>query len=302
MWKTLHHGGRERRYLLHVPASCDGSRPAPLVLVFHGGGGGPETVRDRSAFAAKADAEGFIVAFPSGTGRFLRSLLLSWNAVHGCGPAREQNVDDVGFTRALVTAIESEHPIDRARIYAAGFSNGAMFCHRLAAEASDLVAAVAPVAGSAGGYLSEGSPLIMPPQPAHPVSVIAFHGTADPNVPYEGGHGPRAVEGLRIDIPVRESIEFWRKANDCDAEALTETSSSRLVYVTRYACPATGVEVVLYTIAELGHAWPSKEGRRPARWSVFGGLLERLATADPTCEVDATDVIWDFFERHPKKP
>jgi len=93
-----------------------------------------------------ADRETFVAVYPNGTGRF-GNRLLTWNAGACCAYAMSNNVDDVGFVRALVTKLTESIPIDRRRIYATGLSNGAMMSHRLAAEAADLIAAIAPVAG-----------------------------------------------------------------------------------------------------------------------------------------------------------
>jgi polyhydroxybutyrate depolymerase len=52
----------------------------------------------------------------------------------------------VDFVRALIGKVAEVVPVDRRRIYATGLSNGGMMAHRLAAEAAELIAAVAPVA------------------------------------------------------------------------------------------------------------------------------------------------------------
>lgn len=93
-----------------------------------------------------ADRESFIAVYPNGNGRFGKRLL-TWNAGTCCAYLVINNVDDVGFVRALVATLAEKVPIDRRRVYATGLSNGAMMSHRLAAEAADLIAAVAPVAG-----------------------------------------------------------------------------------------------------------------------------------------------------------
>ena len=60
-------------------------------------------------------------------------------------------------------------------------SNGGMMCYRLAAELSDRIAAIAPVAGTMA---------IAEAKPNRPVPVMHFHGTADRIVPFAGpGNG-----------------------------------------------------------------------------------------------------------------
>ena len=67
--------------------------------------------------------------------------------------------------------------VDPRRVYATGMSNGAMMCYRLAAELSDRIAAIAPVAGTMA---------IETCRPRRPVSVLHFHGTKDTLVLFEG--------------------------------------------------------------------------------------------------------------------
>src|SRR5207302_2556094 len=96
-----------------------------------------------SGMDAKAGQRGMVVVYPQGVGN-------SWNAGTCCGRAMDEHVDDVRYLRDLVREIESELCIDRARIYATGMSNGAIMSYRLACEASDIFAAIAPVDGAGG--------------------------------------------------------------------------------------------------------------------------------------------------------
>jgi polyhydroxybutyrate depolymerase len=143
---TLSYGGRERSAMVHVPPRAVEIRGLPVVLNFHGGGGHAGNEQEYSMMDRVADREIFVAVYPNGTGR-LSKRLLTWNAGTCCAYAVINNIDDAGFTRALVADLAQRISIDRLRIYATGLSNGAMMAHRLAAEAADLVAAVAPVAG-----------------------------------------------------------------------------------------------------------------------------------------------------------
>jgi polyhydroxybutyrate depolymerase len=146
--RKLTHDGLERSYILYVPPSIDWSQPIPLVFVFHGGTGNAESAIRMSGFNEVADQNGFLVAYPNGTGRLSDEKLLTWNGGDCCGYAQQKNVDDVGFTRAIVTDLQSLANIDTKRIYASGMSNGGILSQRLACEAADIFAAVAPVAGT----------------------------------------------------------------------------------------------------------------------------------------------------------
>ena len=270
-------GGTPRTYVLHLPNGGEPSKPAALVVVFHGGGGNAANAARMSGMDAKADREGFIVTYPNGTGGPL-GRFLTWNAWRCCGPALDKNVDDVGFVRAMVEKIAREHAVDRTRIYATGLSNGGMMTYRVACEAADIFAAIAPVAGALNTDDCRASA---------PVSVIVFHGTADRHVLFEGGVPATAFDRhKRVDNSVAFAVNSWAKRDGCAAEP--ERSKRGHVIHDTYRCPA-GVAVELYAIEGQGHAWPG--GEKGIR---FGNV------DPPTTEISATDLMWDFFAAHPR--
>ena len=274
--KILEVGDQDRTYLLHVPAKYDGEKLAPLVIVLHGGAGNASGTAKMTNFTAKADLEGFVVVYPYGTGRF-RNRLLTWNSGNCCAYAMDHDVDDVGFIRALIVRLESDLKIDPRRIYVTGLSNGGMMAYRLGCELSDRIAAIAPVAGALN---YEGC------HPAQPLSVVIFHGTADPFVPYNGGEPKQKFDTHpRADKPVSYAVSYWVKNNNCLPQAKRLEKGS--VTMDRYNGCKNGTEVVLYTIKGEGHTWPG--GRKWAFWA-----------AEPTHEVSATDAMWEFFAAHPK--
>ena len=75
--RTVEVGSLTRSYIVHVPSSYDGSKPMPVVLVFHGGGSNAEQMIRFCGLNEKADEVGFIAVYPSGTGRFPR--MLTWH-------------------------------------------------------------------------------------------------------------------------------------------------------------------------------------------------------------------------------
>jgi polyhydroxybutyrate depolymerase len=266
---------QERTYILHIPSSYDGSQVVPLVLSFHGGGGNAETEMRTSNFNPLADEKGFIVVYPNGDGR-LEDKLLTWNGGTCCGYAATNNMDDVGFVRALIAELESTYNIDPKRIYATGMSNGAIMSYRLACEASDLFAAIAPVSGTQN---------ISPCEPQDAVSIIHFHGTADQHVPYNGGIGDESLAGVTF-VSVQDSIQFWVKQDQCSPVPKTKTYDD--IQQDTYPNCSNGSAVELYTIVGGLHAWPG--ANRPG-W--IGG-------DQPTQSISATQLIWEFFQEHPK--
>ena len=272
-------GGRERTYRLHVPPA-HGRNALPLVIVLHGGGGNGENAARMAQMNRRADRDGFFVVYPDGTGP-MTGRLLTWNTWNCCGYAMNENVDDVGFVRALIHRLSGRYDIDRKRVYATGLSNGAMLSYRLGCELAEEIAAIAPVAGALN------TPSCAP---SEPVSVMIFHGTADEAVRYEGGIGSKRFPGAapRADRSVAEAVATWVRIDACDPAPRTETRGA----VTRqsYRDCRNGTEVVLYTIAGQGHAWP-------------GGIpgIRNGNVDPPTLEISATDLMIDFFLAHPKR-
>jgi polyhydroxybutyrate depolymerase len=269
--------GRKRAYLLHLPPSYDGKTRMPLVIVLHGGGGTAQYAQAMTGMSIKADSTGFIVVYPNGNGHLSDKNLLTWNSGNCCGYAMGHAIDDVAFIRALINELQSRLSIDATRIFATGISNGGMMCYLLACQLSDKIAAIAPVAGAMGMENC---------QPTQPVSAIIFHGTADEHVLFNGGKPLKQADNHpRIDKPVSFAVDFWIKANGCSAVPQKETKGN--IVKETYSNGKNGSEVVLYTIEGGQHAWPGGDRGWP------GGDV-------PTKELTATDVMWDFFVKHPK--
>lgn len=275
---TLTVGSTTRTYVVRTPANLTRNRPrVPLVIVLHGGGGNAANAETMTGFTEKARKEGFIVAYPDGSGT-LKTALLTWNAGHCCGYAMKQNVDDVAFVRALIDELVRTYPVDTHRIYATGMSNGGMMTHRLGIELSDRLAAIAPVVGTVFG---DEKP------PAHAVPALMINGALDQHVPPAGGppggRGSNAWDGTPT-RPTQEQGAFWAKADGC-GDAPNKADDDRKT-LWRYPCPS-GRDVTLILVKDNGHAWP-------------GGQPGSRQGDRPSTAIDATDVIWDFFKAHAK--
>ena len=179
-----------RSYRVHVPASYSGSDPVPLVLSIHGANSSAFEQEVYSGFSTKSDNEGFIVAYPEGS-------IAAISFVHfNAWQLTVNEPDDVAYMNAILNQLAGQLCLDQSRVYSAGMSNGAMMSVRLACSLSHRIAAIAPVAGA---YYPADSLLINPnetcPDTA-PRPIIAFHGTADDTVPYNGG-GPASSTASR---------------------------------------------------------------------------------------------------------
>ncbi|MBW2457059.1 MAG: prolyl oligopeptidase family serine peptidase [Deltaproteobacteria bacterium] len=225
---TIQFGGIERQYDLQVPLSYDHSAPIPLVLDFHGYMSDNWQQAFISGFADKSQDEGFAVAWPNGFG-----VSKSWNAGdYCCGQAQSQGLDDVGLAKAIVQQISDAMCIDPKRIYATGISNGGALSHRLACEAADVFAAVAPVA-----YPLDFNPLSQC-QPSRPIAVMHLHGLTDPLVLYGGGLNS---------VPVVDSFAYWAQANTCSDAAEVSYSKGNSECLTHDSCDGA-VEVTLCSV------------------------------------------------------
>jgi len=267
--RSLVFAGIERTYVLHIPTGYDAARPTPLVLAFHGVGLNAEEMIRISGLSKQSDTSGFIVVYPNGTGESK-----SWNGGHCCGEAAKNNVDDVGFTRALIDHLAASINIDLRRVYATGFSNGAIMVYRLACELSDRIAAFGPV--SATQILDDQSVC----RPARSVPIIHFHGTADRLNPYEGA---TTSAGFKF-VSVKDAIGFWAQKNACPAPLPRKESGT--IQHDVYAPCAQNSAVELYSIVGGEHAWPGGEAVDPR-------------IGKPTMEISASPLMWEFFAAHP---
>jgi polyhydroxybutyrate depolymerase len=279
--RTVEVDQRIRTYFVHVPGNYDSKKPMPVVLAFHGGASNaPQMVRF-CGLNETADKFGFIVVYPSGTGR--SKTALTWNGGNCCGYALQQNVDDVAFIRTLLDDLEKVVAVDRKRVYATGMSNGAILAYRLASELSDRIAAIAPVAGPMGNRKCN---------PSRPVSVIHFHGTLDQFAPFKGGRGAKSLSPVDF-YSVEDSITAWVKADGCSETPTTgqlpdKAKDGTAATIKTYSGGKDGAEVVLVRIEGMGHTWP---GREPP--------LKILGK--PTHNVSANEMMWQFFVKHPMK-
>ncbi|MEW5961085.1 MAG: hypothetical protein AB1801_25445, partial [Chloroflexota bacterium] len=182
---------------------------------------------------------------------------------------REQSTADLNYIRNLISYLENRLAIDPARVYATGISNGAQMTHHLGCELAGRIAAIAPVSG---GY-----PTVEQCQPDRPVPVVAFHGTADNILPYAG-------QG-RLLQPVRQWAAGWAARNGCAPSPKVTMEQGQVVGETWSHCRQQA-EVTLYTIKEGGHGWPGSN------------ISPDLGIT--THDINATEVIWDFFASHPK--
>ncbi len=285
--RRLDFGGLTRSFLVYVPKRRED--PAPVILVLHGSGGSPARMRSDTgwAFEQLADKDGALIVYPG-------AYEGQWNDCRLTGDfkARQRQLDDVGFLRAVVARLDGDpalgdRRVDADQVFAAGLSNGGHMALRLALEAPDFVAGVAAIAAS---LPASGNSLCKPSGRGVPVMLI--NGDADPISPYEGGEiwslGPFNRRGA-VQPTLATAEYFSRLAGYAelpfehrypDTDPADGTVASRMVWSTE-----DRPEVDLITIYGGGHTIPHPVKTMP-------GIL------GPTShDVPAAEEIWRFFRR-----
>jgi polyhydroxybutyrate depolymerase len=277
-------GSRSRSFLVHLPPGFAERGPLPVLLAFHGGGGSAQGFQKYAGLDAVADREGFAVVYPDGSGRLGRRLL-TWNAGGCCGRASKDRIDDVGFALRVLGDLSRDLSLDQTRIYATGHSNGAMMAYRLAAEAADRIAAIAPVAGAMQ---------LETLAPSRPMPVLHVHSVDDPRALYGGGLGPPfPFTWARVEHnAVERQLERWAVLDECAREphSIEQRSvpagrpdAGHTATLLDYGPCRTGADVRLWKLTGAGHGWPGAP-------SV---LSERLI-GPQTRVIDAAEEIWRF--------
>ncbi|HEY1015862.1 MAG TPA: PHB depolymerase family esterase [Herpetosiphonaceae bacterium] len=281
---AITYDGLERSFVFYVPDPAP-SRPAPLVMVLHGGGGTAEHAMDvmtEGRWNELADRDGFIVVYPQGVDNL-------WNDCRADGES--SGADDSGFLVALAGYFSRRYPVDASRVYAAGHSNGAMMSQRLALEHPGVFAAVFSNTGPLPA-LSECAPA------RGPVSVMFLAGTADPMIPFEGGEvDPPGNGDHGTVLSAAATVAAWTRA-------LSATGAPEVIHVpdivpgdgstiTISSYTGLGGELRYYQADGGGHGWPSPTQFPPA---------EQLRKGKKNQDIVACDEAWAFFQRHPRAP
>src|SRR5512139_1291004 len=273
-------GELQRSYLFYVPANL-APKPA-LLFVLHAARGTGRRMRVLTAyeFETLADRESFIVVYPDGFERY-------WNDCRqrGSFAAKTRNVDDVGFTHALIDRFRGDFGIDPARVFVMGFSNGGQMALRLALELPQEIAGIAAVASNL-------------PTPENwacreaqsPVAVMIVNGTADPVTPYAGGRGWFGLASSRGLRSTMETAEYFKHVagyqGPPEIHLYPKLHPNDDTWVERMTWKAElAPEVSVYTIHGGGHTIPQAKYRRRR-------ILGPTAT-----DIDCMQEVWAFFAK-----
>jgi polyhydroxybutyrate depolymerase len=268
-------GPTTRSFLLHLPAKpTEPSTAMPLVIMLHGSGGDAADLRAVTGMSAAADDAGFIVVYAEGSHGSFSVYPSDWNAGTCCGAAAREHVDDLGFIRQIVATVSAEYPVDQRRVYIAGFSDGGRMAYHAACQLAPMIAAIAVVSGSLVDNECT---------PASPVAVLAVHGTADDQVPFNEPsetEPPTAVPAPALELPA--SVQFWVSADGCAAGASAADQLTAHVLEEAFS-GCSGADVVAYVIDGGVHGWPGQPD---------------TDSGSPMAELNTTTVIARFFANH----
>jgi polyhydroxybutyrate depolymerase len=281
--QSLTYDGLERTYRLSVPSTYDETRPMPLVIALHGGGGTGDKMVDLTVdLNGLADEEGFIVVYPDGVEKHWNDgrTMQTWRA-------SAEDIDDVGFIAVMIEHLSESYAIDPGRIYALGISNGGMMSYRLACELPETFAAVAAVTASMSEELAASC------APSQSISVLVMNGDKDPLVPWDGGTIRFGRREFGEVISTADTMAFWAAENDCSPaptitrEVDVDPQDGTRVRREVYGQCRDGTGVALYAIEGGGHTWP-------------GGLqyLPERVIGKTSQDINANETIWRFFEEH----
>lgn len=270
--------GVDRTAILHIPKGVAG-QPAPVVIVMYGSDDKAVNFQKNSGFDAVADRENFITLYPE-------AIDGAWNIKSRKPVINGEPVDDIGFFRTMIDDLVSRKIADKTRVYATGFSFGALMTYTLACALPDRIAAIAPVSSAINEAQVEDC------KPGHALPVMMVNGTSDDVQRYDGYIRPF---GRLLSVP--ETTEYWRRVDGCTGENSTPLPHlnphdlTRASVVQWSGCQAD-TAVQLYRIENGGHCWP--------RFAVPGNndTVDGPRFGGCSTDIETPVEVWNFFKRY----
>ncbi|RDH85248.1 MAG: hydrolase [endosymbiont of Galathealinum brachiosum] len=272
--RTITVDGLQREFHIYQPQNIN--TPVPLLMVFHGGGGNAEKMRDVSQFDVIAGREKFIVVYA-------QSHKGHWNDGR---KSTSDGVNDIAYVNAIISLLVDNEEVDKSSVFATGISNGGFFTQRLACESSSFKAYASVVA-------TMGLSLYQSCKPSNAINILMINGREDTFVPWGGGEVKKGWfrgKGGKI-VSVDKMMAFWRSHNQCERQRRMQlenkdTQDNTLVTQVSYNSCRDGVTLQQLDIEGGGHIWPGY----PLKF--FG----RRLLGNSSMDIDASEEIWGFFE------
>lgn len=260
--------GDSRTFRLYHPPTLGRSGAAPLVLVYHGATQSAAGIEQMSWMYPAARDGRVRVAYLEATGDY-------WSTP--ASPPIYWPVNDMGYTEAVLDALVAEGLVDPTRVYATGFSNGAIFVERLACSLQDRIAAVAVVGASMSRDLAASCRL------HRPVPALFFLGDADNQFFWDDGFAANFFQ-----YGGQGSADWWADEAGCDPQPeVTQVPDTvddgTTTEVWSYSGCRNGGDFRFYRIRGGGHTWPGSP-------LGGGGVL-----GPQSLELDASREMVEFF-------
>ena len=190
-----------------IPATYDGSTPAPLIILLHGytsSGAGQDSYM---GFSRIADQYGFLLVAPDGDQESGGDRNRFWNASDACCNFFGSEVDDSGYILDIINAVKFEYNVDPDRVYLIGHSNGGFMSHRMACERGDRIHTIISLAGATYDNFEDCAVSGYP-------NILNVHGTSDNTIYFDGG------EIFDESYPsASQTTASWAVRSGCDEEA-----------------------------------------------------------------------------------
>jgi len=270
--------GRARNFIIYLPIGYNNAGKMPMIFSIHGGNGTAAGQIKLANFLPIADRDKVVLVFPSGIDK-------NWNDGRPTTP-NQQGINDVSFFNQMCDYIIANYPVNGARIYATGISNGGFMSSRLGCELSNRIAAIAVDAATI-----EATTIAPSCNPGRPVPAIYIHGTTDPLVPFVGGQMTAGGTAGGTILSHFQAVDKWISINACStAPTITDlpdiANDGTTITQRIYSGGTNGSEVVSYVILNGGHTWP--QGPQYLPEAIIGKTSQ---------DMNACEVIWTFFKR-----
>ncbi len=277
-------GEYNRSYYLRYPEYFDSQTRFPLLIVLHGGDrkNGDEAAK-RTGFDKLADDGRYIAVFPNGfKGKWHDGRLPKKERKRNKYIKKQDN--DIAFLKQLIDYMVQYEQVDPKRVYITGMSNGGMMSIRMACEASDKITAIAPIIANMPVDIVEAC------KPKKKISFLLMNGTADPLVPWDGGHVNAAFKNRGKVLSTTNTLKFWKRHNGCSKvkSEMTlpnkNTKDGSIIGKKEFVCDE-GAEMVLYSVRGGGHTLPGSNV--PNRPRLLG---------KKNLDANGAVLIWDFLK------
>lgn len=146
---TMTSAERSRTFIVQLPKDVSDVSGLPVIFLYHGVGGEPDTMITESFLGAEQAKTPFILIAPRSERATSGKAVLKTDWYYG-SPLFKNDNPDLVFFDDLVKCAGEKYKFDSKRIYVTGMSGGGLMSTFLGIHKSDVVAAATPFSG---GYL-----------------------------------------------------------------------------------------------------------------------------------------------------